>query len=193
MHRKRAPSHAMTTRRSACVFFLALVALGACASLDARSLTLSQAELQALLERQFPRQQRVFELLDMSLSRPSLRLVPERNRLFTALELAATERLSGRQLRGSLGVEHGLRFEPVDATLRLAQVRVEAFQLALAGTPLSGQAARLGALLAERSLEDFVVYRLSDEKRQLMARAGVNNAELAVTARGVEMRFVPAR
>jgi hypothetical protein len=48
-------------------------------------------------------------------------------------------------------------------------------------------------LLAERSLEDFVVYRLSDEKRQLMARAGVNNAELAVTARGVEMRFVPTR
>lgn len=183
----------MTTRRSACVFFLPLVALGACASLDERSLTLSQAELQALLERQFPRQQRVFELLDVSLSRPSLRLVPERNRLFTALELAATERLSGRQMRGSLGVEHGLRFEPGDATLRLAQVRVEAFQLELAGTPLSGQAARLGALLAERSLEDFVVYRLSDEKRQLMARAGVNNAELAVTARGVEMRFVPAR
>ncbi len=186
----------MRDTAAACRLGIGIALLGllaACASLDPRHLTLSQAELQTLLERQFPRQQRVMELLDVSLSRPVVRLVPERNRIATALDLAATERLSGRALRGSLAIEHTLRYEPGDATVRLAQVKVDALRLELAGTALSGQAARLGGLLAERLLEDFVVYRLSDEKRQLLARAGVNNAGVEVTSRGVELRFDPAR
>jgi hypothetical protein len=181
----------MLSRRLICLALPLVV--GACAGLDTRNVTLSQSDLQALLERQFPRQQRVMELLDVTLSKPSLRLLPERNRMATALELGATERLSGRALRGSLAIEHALRYEPSDATLRLANVRVEDFKLELSGTPLSGQAARLGALLAERALDDFVIYRVSDERRQLLARAGVNHADVAVTSRGVELRFAPTR
>jgi hypothetical protein len=170
---------------------LALGAAAGCASFDPRHVTLSQAELQSLLERQFPRQQRVMELLDVSLTKPSLRLVPERNRIATALDLAATERLSGRSLRGSLAIEHALRFEPSDGTVRLANVKVDAIQLELAGTPLSGQAARLGGLLAERLLDDFVIYRVGDDKRAVLSRAGVNNADVAVTSNGVELKFRP--
>jgi hypothetical protein len=51
----------------------------------------------------------------------------------------------------------------------------------------------LGAMLAERALDDFVIYRVSDERRQTMARAGVNNADVAVTARGIELRFTESR
>lgn len=167
--------------------------LAACASLGTDSIVLSEPELQALLERQFPRQQRLTDLLEVSLTRPSLRLVPERGRLATSLDLAATERLSGRTLRGSLALEHALRYEPSDATLRLADVKVDTLDLQLAGTPLSGQAARLGSLLAERLLDGFVVYRLSDGRRAQMARAGVNHADIAVTSRGVELRFAPMR
>jgi hypothetical protein len=170
---------------------LALGAAAGCASFDPRHVTLSQSELQSLLERQFPRQQRVMELLDVSLTKPSLRLVPERNRIATALDLAATERLSGRSLRGSLAIEHALRFEPSDGTVRLANVKVDAIQLELAGTPLSGQAARLGGLLAERLLDDFVIYRVGDDKRAVLSRAGVNNADVAVTSNGVELKFRP--
>jgi hypothetical protein len=190
---KNSPMPRPESRRGLLVGALAIVlgTAAGCASLDPRNVTLSQSELQSLLERQFPRQQRVMELLDVSLTKPSLRLVPERNRIATALDLAATERLSGRSLRGSLAIEHALRFEPSDATVRLANVKVDAIQLELAGTPLSGQAARLGGLLAERLLDDFVIYRVSDDKRALLARSGVNNANVAVTSRGVELRFAP--
>jgi hypothetical protein len=172
---------------------LAVALLAACASLDPRHVTLSATEVQNLVARQFPRQQRVMELLDVSLANPQVRLVPERNRMATSLDLQASERLSGRALRGSLALDHGLRFEPSDATVRLANIKVEDMKLELAGTPLSGQAARLGAMLAERALDDFVIYRVSDERRQAMARLGVNNADVAVTARGIELRFTDTR
>ena len=181
----------MTLRRFFCG--CALAWLAACASVDPRHLTLSASEVQTLVARQFPRQQRLMELLDVSLANPLVRLVPERNRLATTMDLQASERLSGRALRGSLAIDHSLRFEPSDATVRLANVKVESMLLELAGTPLSGQAARLAAMLAERVLDDFVIYRVSDERQQSMARAGVNNADVAVTERGIELRFAATR
>ena len=177
----------MTSRRVALIATLAL--LSACASIDPRSVTLSAAEVQTLVARQFPRQQRLMELLDVNLTNPVVRLVPERNRMATTMDLQASERLSGRALRGSLALDHSLRFEPSDATVRLANVRVEDMKLELGGTPLTGQAARLGAMLAERALDNFVIYRVSEERQQVMARAGVNNADVAVTERGIELHF----
>jgi hypothetical protein len=177
-------------RRAAMVVVLLLAA---CASLDPRNVTLSAAEVQTLVERQFPRQERVMELLDVSLANPVVRLLPERNRLATTMDLLASERLSGRALRGSFAIDHSLRFEPSDATVRLANVKVEDVKMELAGTPLTGQAARLGARLAERALDDFVIYRVSDERRQAMARLGVNNADVAVTSRGIELQFREGR
>jgi hypothetical protein len=167
--------------------------LAGCASLAPRELLLSQAELQTLLERQFPRQQRVLDLLDVNLLRPRVRLAPERNRIVTALDLNATERLSQRRLSGSVAFEHGLRYEPSDATVRLADVRVEDLKLDVAGTALSGAMARIGTLLAERALDEFVLYRLGDERREALRRAGLESASFAVMARGVELRFAPKR
>jgi hypothetical protein len=187
-------SDPQSVSRRACLVLAWASALAAgCASLDPRRFTISEAELQARLERLFPRQQRVMELLDVRLASPRLRLLPERNRIATALDLSAVERLSGQTLSGALAIEHGLRFEPRDATLRLAQVRVDAFRLELGAAPLSGQAARIGSLLAERALDDFVVYRIDDERWRLLTQAGVNNADIAITSRGVEVRFVSGR
>jgi hypothetical protein len=177
-------------RRVALLLPLILVA---CASLGPREFTISQAQLQSAIERQFPRERRLLEVLDVTLLRPQVRLMPERNRIETQLELGAVERLSGRALRGSLALDHGLRFEPSDATVRLSQVKVNSLQLDVGGTPLQGQAARLGALLAERLLDDFVLYRVSDDKREALRRAGLADASVTVTGRGVELKFIDSR
>jgi len=58
---------------------------------------------------------------------------------------------------------------------------------------LQGQTARLSGLLAERMLDDFVIYKVNDEKREALRRAGVNNAKVVVTSRGVEVQFNETR
>jgi hypothetical protein len=169
------------------------VGLGGCASLGPRHLSLSQADLQTLIERQFPRERRVLEVVDLTLARPRVRLLPERNRIATELELSALERLTGRSLAGRVALDHGLRYEPADATVRLAQVKVSELTLDVGGTPLSAQAARLSGALAERMLDDFVVYRVSDARRDALKRAGLERADFVVSARGIELRFVEGR
>jgi hypothetical protein len=115
--------------------------------------------------------------------------LPERNRIATDLDLVASERLSGRSVRGNLALEYALRYEPSDATVRLTQVRVQEAKLDMGGGPLSPSSARVGALLAERLLDDFVLYRADAERLRLLQRANITAAEIAVTARGVEVRF----
>lgn len=171
----------------------ALLALGGCASLDPRNLVLSQADLQTLVERQFPKDRRLLEVVDLTLNRPVVRLLPERNRIATELDLTVTERLSGRVVRGSLALDHGLRYEPSDGTVRLAQVKVQQLRLDLGGRPFSAQVERLGATVAEQALDDFVLHRLSDERRDALRRAGLERAEFVVTGRGIELRFTESR
>ncbi|MES2957074.1 MAG: hypothetical protein V4792_02750 [Pseudomonadota bacterium] len=154
-----------------------------------RTLTLSQADLQRSIERQFPLQRRLFEVFEIQVARPLVRLLPELNRVATELDLVATERLGGRSVRGSLALDYALRYEASDASIRLAHVQVQDVRLELGGGPLSPSRARIGALLAERLLDDFVLYRADAERLRLLQRAGVTGAEIAVTGRGIEVRF----
>jgi hypothetical protein len=173
---------------------IALLGLAGCAGLGAaRPLTLSQAELQRAIERHFPLQRRLFELIDIQVARPTVRLLPERKRIATEFDLAASERLSGRLARGHLTLDHALRYEPSDASVRMAQVQVQQFRLELDGGPLSPSSARVAALLAERLLDDFVLYRADPQRLRQLQQAGVSAADISVTESGLEIRFVPSR
>jgi hypothetical protein len=72
-------------------------------------------------------------------------------------------------------------------------VKVSELTLDVGGTPLTAQAARLGGALVERMLDDFVIYRVNDERREALKRAGLERADFVVTARGIELRFVEGR
>jgi hypothetical protein len=163
------------------------VGLAGCAgALLPRAVTVSEAELAAALERAFPLDRKLLEVLDVNITQPRLQLMPERNRLGLDLALAATDRLFGRQFKGRLAFSSGLRFEPGDASLRLAQVQVTDLSLQGGGSA-QAVAERLGAVLAERALEGLVVHRLSAERQAQLQRAGVKPGALRVTARGLEI------
>ncbi len=181
-------------RTVAAVIFSLLVGLVGCVGIGGpRRVSLSLAQMQRTVERQFPRQHRLLEVIDVSVARPTLRLLPQSNRIATDLDLAATERLSGHVVRGNLSLDYALRYEPSDATLRLTQVHVQAFKLELGNGPLAPSNARLGALLAERLLDDAVLYRPDAERLSLLQRAGISAAAITVTPSGVELQLSQGR
>ena len=184
----------MPTRRR---WFAALVALAltGCAVLQSpNSVLLSEGDLQRLVQRHFPLEQRLAEVFEVTVSAPQLKLLPENNRVATALEVVARDRLFGGQWRGRLALDSALRYEPSDQSVRLAQVRVQSFSLDVAGArdaSSGAQAQRLGALLAERVLEDFTVYRVPPERAAQLLRAGVTPGAVTVNSRGVEITLAP--
>ena len=165
--------------------------LSGCQVLAPESIRFSRAELDALLARQFPLEKRVLEVIDLRVQNPAVELEPERNRLASAFDLVAEDRLFGGHADAHLRLDAALRYEPSDRSLRLHDVRVQDFQMATGASPLHGQAQRLGALAAERLLENLALWRMKPEQAQRLDRLGVEPKAITVRADAVEVALGP--
>jgi hypothetical protein len=172
----------------------AAAALGAaCAGLDGpQRITFTLADIGRLLERQFPQDRRVLEVLDVTMNTQLVRLITERNRIGALLDVNVRERVLGGRWSGKLDFDAALRWESRDSTLRLFQARVADLKLTSAGPDVRTPAERLGAALAERALEDMVLYTLPAERAEALRALGVAPGAVLVTSRGVEVTFAPA-
>jgi len=203
----------MKSLRSRIVALAALLAaaaltvlLAACGSFGGpRTVMLDEAQIAAWVGRQFPVQRRVLELFDLEIAAPTLRLIPERNRLAGDFSLVGSDRLSRRPVRGRLALESALRYEPTDASVRLVQVRVQRIELdlAAAATPASqpapvaaapnSPASRAATAMAEQVLEDLAIYRIPADCIESLRALGLRPGAVTVTARGIEISFEPIR
>ena len=171
-----------------------------------RLITLGEAELADRVARLFPQTRRLLDLLDIELSTPRLRLLPESNRLALALWLRSRERLLGKAGHGQLAFDCALRWAPQDASLRLTQLRVQQLWFEAGPGPAtppmptgvpptaaagprdaSGAAPRLGPMLVEKVLDELVIYRLAAEPQARLREAGLAPGAVTVTARGLEI------
>lgn len=170
------------------VVLLAALLLAACASVP-RTVDVSLEQLHAAVAKRFPHNERLLQLLDVQVTAPQLQLLPESNRLRVELAVAAANRVLPRPLRGELAVSFAPRYEPADATVRMAQVRVERFELPGVPEPARRELQRLGPAIAEKALEDAILHALRPEE---LARAqGWTPGELRVTASGLRITLQP--
>ena len=182
----------MLLRRNLMALSAATLLLGACAAvLGPRNIEVSQQRLQELVARRFPVNKRYLELFDVTISTPRLTLLPEANRIATQLDVTAIDRLLRRPMNGSMDLNYALRFEPADNTVRLADVRVDSFQIGDAPGPLQNQLNRIGRLLAEEMLDGEVVHTLRPEDVKNAQGRGYQPGELKVTPRGLVLTLNP--
>lgn len=185
-----------------------LTGLSGCGGLGLpASISLSQAELQRRLAAAFPIERRLLDWVDLQLLQPRLQLLPEQNRLAVALRLRSEDRLWRKPLQGRLAFDAGLRFEPSDASLRLAQVRVQTLALddaadaqpmpaeapppAAGRPPLAGLAARLARVVAEQLLEDLRLYQLDAARQAQLKQWGLRPGTVRVGSAGITLSLLP--
>jgi len=150
----------------------------------------SESELNRMLARRFPVQKRLLQALDVTLAQPSVGLRPESNRLATAFDIDATDRIFGQRWQGRLALEYGLRLDPADGSLHLAEPRVTELRI---DEGVSAQAQRLGAVVLEGALEGLELHRLRPDQLNRLADAGWAPGEVKVRPDGVEITAVPRR
>lgn len=167
----------------------ALTLLAACAALP-RTVEVSRQQLEAALAKRFPYDARAAGLFSARAGVPRLALLPQSNRLRLEFGVDATERLTRSSTHADLALSFGLRYEPADASIRAADVRVE--ELAVQGLPAAWREAfrMAGGLIAEQMLENAPLHTFRPEE---LARArGLQPGSIQVTDSGVRMELVPA-
>jgi uncharacterized protein DUF1439 len=178
--------------RTLFLFAVTAVFLTACASLvGTKTMTFSEADLARMLESHGPFQKRLLDVLDVRINRPSVRLLPESNRLSTDLDVATTERISGKTYSGRIAVDYALRYDEAAQAIRMTQVRVNKLQIDNLPSPEKTGLNRLGTLIAEQLLNDAVLYRFRASDLKNAEGHGYKPSAVTVTSRGVEVTLAP--
>jgi hypothetical protein len=173
---------------------LATLWLAGCAALlGPRTVEIPEARLQQALARQFPLRSRVLELFDINVAAPRLTLLPDANRVATEFDLAIGDRLLKTPYQGTLALSYGLRYEGSDHTVRLSDLRIERAELREAGAlpGVSRQLDRIGAAVAEKLLDDPVVYTLTTRDLEAVQGRGYQPSDIRVTPRGLTVTLIP--
>lgn len=188
LHRIRRSSLALPALL--CALALAALMVIGCAGFGGPpTVTLRPGDIQALMQKHFPQERRLLEVLDVTIAAPRTRLLPESNRLGVVLDIQARDRVFGGSRQGRLDFDAALRWEPRDQTVRMTQVRVQDLSLDPEGSATRSRAERLGAAAVERLLEDLSLYQLRGEPAARMQQRGVVPTAVTVTSRGVEITF----
>lgn len=166
--------------------------LGGCAGgIRPRTVSLSEDHLLRMLAGRFPFRERYLQTLDVTVGMPKLRFLPQSNRLATEMRLTAAERLLNRSWEGSIGLSHGLRYEPSDLSVRLTQLRVDRLDVSGAPSALESQLARVANLMAEQMLQDYPVHRFRPEDLRGLQGLRYVPAGMRVTHSGVSISLEP--
>jgi len=192
-YRRRALLRMVSVSGVLCAGVLAALALlTGCASLiGTRDVDISESQLTLLLARQIPMERKVMEVIDLSVTNPTLVLMPQGNRIGTELDVSALDRLFGATATGHVKLDYALRFQPSDHTIRMTEVRVRELALASGSSNLHGAAQRIGGLVAENALENLVLYRMKPTQADDMDRLGLVASPITVTPQGLHMSVAP--
>ncbi len=177
---------------------LAMLVLAGCSSLPfnnpfaPRTIEVSQEQLLAQVSGQFPFNRRMLDFFEVTVSTPRLTMLPQENRMATELDVDTGRTLLTEGFKGRLALSYGLRYEPGDQSVRLADVRLERFQMDGVPDALKTRTGRLGSLLAEELLSGFAVYRFKAEDLNKALALGLKPGAIQVTGRGVALTLEPA-
>ena len=150
-------------------FTLAALAAGAmlasCAGLSGpRRVELSQARLQAGLERRFPLHNRLLELFDVQLTRPQLAILADSNRVALTMDVSVSPPFLRQSWDGSMTLSGHLYVDAARSGVFLADAHVDRFDIQGMDGGRARDLGRAADLLMNQLVRDVPIYsfRLDD-------------------------------
>ncbi|WP_312836191.1 hypothetical protein [Comamonas sp.] len=157
----------------------------------ARSIRISQAQLQQAVAAKFPLARSWQGMVVIQLQKPKVELLAQSNSLRAAFDIWVTEKLMGNEYPGQMTLDFGLAFHDADASIRLHNVRVQ--QLQMQGVPAAyqGMFQTYAPRLAEQVLQGLLVYELPASQRMLLQGLGYTVERMEVQEQGLRIVLAP--
>ncbi len=170
-------------------FLAAALLICGCAGLMSHTVEVPLEKLQASLAKRFPYSSDFARLIDLTISSPKLRALPEENRIATEVEVTLAPRFTSGKFSGTLAMDSALRFEPGDNTVRLVKPRVTKLDLAEAKDI---NLKKVAEFIVEGAMNDAVVYQIKEDE---LKRYGTNwvPSDFKVTSTGISVTLAPQK
>jgi hypothetical protein len=167
--------------------------LSGCSTLTGpRQVEIPLEKLQAGLDRRFPMDNRLFELLDLRLSHPRLSLMPETDRVAIGLEAYVAPPFMQQSYTGTLAVSGRLYVDAARGAVFMAEPRVDRFTLSGFDSSRQQQLAGAANKLMDKLVRDIPVYTFRMED---LRYAGIQfvPTRLVTTRSGLTVTLEPQR
>jgi hypothetical protein len=190
-------------RTASVASFIAAAALGigallhGCAGLMSQTVDVPLEKLQSSMAKRFPLNSDFARLIELTISSPKLRTLPEENRIATEVEVLLAPRFINNKINGTLAMDSALRFEAKDRTVRLVKPRIS--KLDMVGLNLGDSLGssdinlnKLAEFIVENAMNDLVVYQVKEEE---LTRYGTTwvPGEFKVTRSGISVSLAPQK
>ena len=174
------------------VIALCVAVLAGCASLSGpRSITLTEADVARQLAKQFPMERKLLGELTVRVDAPRVSLLSASNRIATEIDFSGSLNRNGKSSRGTIALDHALRYDEAAQAVRMTQVRVSKVSIDGLGDSSKAVVDKFGSLLAEQLLNDAAIYRFKPEDLKTAEGKGYKPGAVTVTSRGVEILLMP--
>jgi hypothetical protein len=168
-------------------------ALAGCSTLSGpRQVEIPLAKLQAGLDRRFPMDNRLFDLLDLRLSHPRLTLLPEADRVAVSLEAYVAPPFMQQAFTGSLALSGRLYVDAARGAVFMTEPHVDNFTLSGIDAAYQRQLAGAANKLMGQLVRDVPVYNFRMED---LRYAGIQfvPTRLVTTRNGLLVTLEPQR
>ena len=175
------------------VLALALGLLASCASIvGPRDIELPLHKLQAGLDRRFPMNNRLLELVEVELTRPQLSMQHEDGRIGLTLDASVTPPFSRSAWRGNFALSGRLYIDPVRGAVLMGEPRVERFNVDGVDEARQRQLAKVANVLMDKVVADMPLYHFRPEE---LRYGGVQffPTRIATSPRGLVVSVEPVR
>jgi hypothetical protein len=152
--------------------------------------TVSHAELQALVAKQFPLAQRYAEIITVTLTQPQLGLNAEANRAaITAQMSIASPMLRAGKAEGTVSVSSALRYDSATRSLQLDQPKAERLELQGVSGRNAEYLERIGGLVAQELLQGQTLRTFTADELTV-GRKTYEIGEITVLADGIKVQLL---
>ncbi|MES2105041.1 MAG: DUF1439 domain-containing protein [Pseudomonadota bacterium] len=133
--------------------------------------TLSQKQLQSVIETRFPQQLRYAEVFNVNLKNPRLTLNPAQNRVLTQVSIDVfSPLLLAAPLNGAITLSSGLRYDKATRAILLDNPTVDSIDFSAVPAQYKQQLSQIGAIVAEQVLRDYPVYNFTSDELRLSGK-----------------------
>jgi Protein of unknown function (DUF1439) len=172
--------------------FTAIGLVAGCATLmGPRNIEATHPELQGRLDRQFPLSRRIMGLIDVTALNPRLTLHPESARVRIDFDLKGKEVYNTNTYNGNTTLSFGLRYEPRDHTVRLAEVRVDNIAIKELTAGFQALVLKVANKVADEAMSDLPIYQFKQDQLHRAESMGYAIKDIQIQERLIALRLVP--
>jgi hypothetical protein len=169
---------------------LILVTLYGCAT--DRTVNISEAQIQEMLNRKLALPISVLKIFDVNLSNSQVRLDRTTGRMFTTLDTNMTSSLLGKNLDGKLGISGKLRFDASSQSIVLDDPKIEQLTLNGVGGKYNDLLNALTKNVEGEMLNGITLYTVKPEDLNYRGMH-YSPKDMQITDKGLQLTLSPAR